>query len=67
MAPRRSTCSGLPESGRYQTDTYPEHLSRTWTLASGEELLLRPIRHDDGACEEAFVVECGAIAHGHPN
>jgi acetyltransferase len=55
MAPRHSSCTGLPQSGAYRTDTYPEHLARTWTLASGEELALRPIRHDDGAREEAFV------------
>jgi acetyltransferase len=55
MTPRRSTCSGLPESRRRGADTYPEHLARSWTLASGEELLLRPIRPDDGEREEAFV------------
>src|ERR1043166_9002212 len=34
---------------------YPAHLSRTWTLASGQSLCLRPVRHDDGELEEAFV------------
>src|SRR5207302_5615991 len=36
-------------------ESYPAHLSRTWTLASGESLRLRPVRHDDSALEEAFV------------
>jgi acetyltransferase len=35
--------------------SYPAHLIRTWTLPSGETLIVRPIRHDDGALEEAFV------------
>jgi acetyltransferase len=35
--------------------SYPAHLSRTWTIASGESLLVRPVRHDDGELEEAFV------------
>ena len=35
--------------------SYPAHLSRTWTLPSGETLALRPVRHDDVALEEAFV------------
>ena len=34
---------------------YPGHLSKQCTLASGEVLLLRPIRHDDDEREEAFV------------
>jgi acetyltransferase len=34
---------------------YPAHLSRTWTTASGESLIVRPVRHDDGKLEEAFV------------
>lgn len=32
--------------------SYPAHLSRTWTLASGESLSVRPGRHDDGELEE---------------
>lgn len=55
MASPRRTCTGLPESSTSHPDTYPESLARTWTLASGEGLLLRPIRHDDDAREEAFV------------
>jgi acetyltransferase len=35
--------------------SYPAHLSQTWTIASGESLSVRPIRHDDGKLEEAFV------------
>jgi acetyltransferase len=34
---------------------YPAHLARTWRLASGESFSLRPVRHDDGVLEEAFV------------
>ena len=34
---------------------YPAHLVRTWRLASGESFSLRPVRHDDGALEKAFV------------
>lgn len=34
---------------------YPAHLSRIWTLPSGESLRVRPVRHDDGKLEEAFV------------
>ena len=55
MTTRHSTCSVLPETRRGGAGAYPEHLARTWMLASGEELLLRPIRHDDDAREEAFV------------
>ncbi len=55
MAPHHSSCTGLPESRGHRANTYPEHLARTWTLASGEVLVLRPIRQDDGAREEAFV------------
>ena len=35
--------------------SYPAHLSRTWTLASGESLRVRPVRHDDSELEEALV------------
>ena len=45
----------LPESPSHWLDSYPAHLSRTWTLPSGESLRVRPIRHDDGELEEAFV------------
>jgi acetyltransferase len=35
--------------------TYPAHLARNWRLHSGESFSLRPVRHDDGVLEEAFV------------
>ena len=35
--------------------SYPAHLSRTWTMPSGQSLVVRPIRHDDGELEVAFV------------
>jgi acetyltransferase len=38
-----------------QPGDYPAHLIREWTLASGEVLTVRPLRHDDGPLEEAFV------------
>jgi len=44
-----------PESPRRGAETYPKHLARAGTHASGEELVRRPIRHDDGEREEAFV------------
>jgi len=44
-----------PSSPLQWLQSYPAHLSQTWTLASGESLCLRPIRHDDGKLEEAFV------------
>jgi acetyltransferase len=34
---------------------YPAHLARTWRLDSGDSFSLRPLRHDDGPREEAFV------------
>jgi len=36
--------------------SYPAHLSPNWILASGQSLRVRPIRHDDGEREEAFVL-----------
>jgi acetyltransferase len=44
----------LPKSS-YWMHNYPAHLSRIWTLPSGESLRVRPVRHDDGKLEEAFV------------
>jgi acetyltransferase len=35
--------------------SYPAHLARTWLLPSGQSLRVRPVRHDDGPLEEAFV------------
>ena len=43
-----------PDAPNWLRD-YPAHLSRTWTLASGRSLRVRPVRHDDGELEEAFV------------
>lgn len=44
-----------PRDPPHWLHSYPAHLSRTWTLASGESLSVRPVRHDDGDLEEAFV------------
>jgi acetyltransferase len=49
------TLASVPKSS-YWMDNYPAHLSRTWTLPSGESLHVRPVRHDDGELEEAFVL-----------
>ena len=45
----------LPQSPSHWLHSYPAHLSQNWTLASGESLSVRPVRHDDGELEEAFV------------
>jgi acetyltransferase len=45
----------LPDSPPHWLLSYPAHLSRVWILDSGESLSVRPIRHDDGELEEAFV------------
>ena len=45
----------LPQSPAHWLHSYPAHLSQTWTLASGESLSVRPVRHDDDDLEEAFV------------
>ena len=55
MTPHPQACAGVSKSGQHWLDTYPVHLSRSWTLASGKVLLLRPMRHDDGEREETFV------------
>ena len=55
MTPHPQARPGVSKSGRHWLDTYPVHLSRSWTLASGKVFLLRPMRHDDGEREEAFV------------
>ena len=44
-----------PNQSSHWLQDYPAHLSRTWTLASGQSLHVRPIRHDDGELEGAFV------------
>jgi acetyltransferase len=45
----------LPSNPAHWLYSYPAHLSQTWSLPSGESLRVRPIRHDDGEREEAFV------------
>jgi acetyltransferase len=57
MTPDPHVLARLPQSPSppHWLLSYPAHLSRTWTLASGESLSVRPIRHDDGELEEAFV------------
>ena len=55
MTPDHHTLAGLPNSSSQWLQGYPGHLSRIWTLSSGELLRVRPVRHDDGALEEAFV------------
>ena len=55
MTPDHHTLARLPDSPPHWLESYPAHLSRTWTLASGESLRVRPVRHDDNELEEAFV------------
>ena len=55
MTPDLHTPASLPNSSAHWLHSYPTHLSRTWTLPSGESLRVRPVRHDDGELEEAFV------------
>jgi acetyltransferase len=55
VMPDRHPDSNLLDDSWHRLHGYPAHLSRTWILASGESLRARPIRHDDGALEEAFV------------
>jgi acetyltransferase len=55
MTPDHHTLARLPDSPPQWLPGYPAHLSRSWTLASGESLSVRPIRHDDGELEQAFV------------
>ena len=47
--------SNLADDSSRWLHTYPAHLARTWRLDSGESFSLRPVRHDDGVLEEAFV------------
>jgi acetyltransferase len=49
---RRST---LADDSSGWLHKYPAQLARTWRLDSGESFSLRPVRHDDGVLEEAFV------------
>ena len=55
MTPDHHTLAPLPQSPSHWLHSYPAHLSQTWTLASGESLSVRPVRHDDDDLEEAFV------------
>lgn len=55
MTPNRYSPSNLADDSSHWLHSYPAYLSRTWTLASGEFLSVRPVRHDDGALEETFV------------
>jgi acetyltransferase len=55
MTPDHRALALLPGSPSHWLYGYPAHLSRTWTLPSGQSLVVRPIRHDDGELEEAFV------------
>ena len=55
MTPDHHALASLSQSPSHWLHSYPAHLSRTWTLASGESLRVRPVRHDDGELEEAFV------------
>jgi len=47
--------SNLADDSSRSLHKYPAHLARTWRLDSGESFSLRPVRHDDGVLEEAFV------------
>jgi acetyltransferase len=55
MTPDHHAFAPLTQSPPHWLDSYPAHLSQTWTLPSGGSLRVRPIRHDDGELEEAFV------------
>jgi acetyltransferase len=55
MTPDHHALARLPERPAHWLHSYPAHLSRTWTLVSGQSLSVRPVRHDDGELEEAFV------------
>lgn len=54
-APDHAALAEMPNSPSHWLNSYPEHLSRTWTLGPGQSLLVRPVRHDDGERELAFV------------
>jgi len=55
VTPDHHSFPRLRDSPSHWLHSYPAHLARTWILASGESLRVRPIRHDDGELEEAFV------------
>jgi acetyltransferase len=55
MTPDHHPLASAPDIPSHWFQSYPAHLSRTWTLPSGQSLCMRPVRHDDGELEEAFV------------
>ena len=55
MTPDPHALAPLPQSPSHWLHSYPAHLSQTWILTLGESLRVRPVRHDDGELEEAFV------------
>jgi acetyltransferase len=55
MTPDDGALAQRPDGPSHWLQSYPAHLSQTWTLPSGQSLVVRPIRHDDGECELAFV------------
>src|ERR1700694_4313263 len=55
MTPDDHTLPSMAKSSFWML-SYPAHLARTWTLPSGESLGVRPVSHDDGGLEEAFVL-----------
>src|SRR2546427_1822400 len=55
MTPDHHLLASAPDIASHWLQSYPAHLSRTWTLPSGQSLCVRPVRHDDGELEEAFV------------
>ena len=55
MTPDHHLPASAPDIPSHWLQSYPGHLSRTWTLPSGQSLCVRAVRHDDGELEEAFV------------
>ena len=55
MTPDHHLLASAPDIPSHWLQSYPAHLSRTWTLPSGQSLCVRPVRHDDGELEEVFV------------
>jgi acetyltransferase len=47
--------SSKPDGESGWLASYPSHLTQTWDLPSGDLVQVRPMRHDDGPLEEAFV------------
>ena len=55
MTPDHHLPASAPDIPSHWLQSYPAHVSRTWTLPSGQSLCVRAVRHDDGELEEAFV------------